>query len=299
MHLALLSARLLLELFGGVIVVALISLEGWIILQLLPQQGRLLLRLEAAEAQVAAGRTAVQLDGTTGSTLAQRADAIRALVDQAEGMPALRVLPVAALANSNGPEASSSPNSHVDPAVGARTTTVGDAVERGTYALMRKGQLNARLNTQLLLAHVLGVKWQTLDAQCELSLAQEQEFLRLLERCGDDEPLDYLVPEPVDILIANLPYLGTNEFDMVVPVVRENEPHLALFGGPNGLELLQRFFVEAQQLRMLRDKAVVLLEIDFRHREMLTAQLHEIWPQAIVSFGKDCFGVDRVLQVYL
>jgi release factor glutamine methyltransferase len=266
--------------------------------------------------------------------------------------------------------------------------------------------LNARLNTQLLLAYVLGVKWQTLDAQCELSLAQEQEFLRLLERCGDDEPLDYLVghtefygldflvdkrvlipraetarlaeaaisavqhmlhagrtplvaeigtgsgaiaitlaveeprlaylyatdvsadalevaslncqrhrveqrirllhgdllaplPEPVDILIANLPYLGTNEFDMVVPVVRENEPHLALFGGPNGLELLQRFFVEAQQLRILRDKAVVLLEIDFRHREMLTAQLHEIWPQAAVSFSKDCFGVDRVLQVYL
>src|SRR5215471_18002457 len=117
MHLALLSARSLLELFGGVIVVAQISLEGWIILQLLRQQGRLLLRLEAVEAQVATGRTAVQVDGTIGSTLAQGADAIRALVDQAEGMPALRVLPVAPLANSNGAEASSSPNSHVDPAV--------------------------------------------------------------------------------------------------------------------------------------------------------------------------------------
>jgi release factor glutamine methyltransferase len=107
------------------------------------------------------------------------------------------------------------------------------------------------------------------------------------------------LPEPVDIVVANLPYLRTNELDMVNPAARAHEPHLAFFGGPNGLELLQRFFVEAQQFRMLRDKAVLLLEIDFRQRETLTARLHEIWPQAAVSFSKDCFGVDRVLQVYL
>src|SRR6266446_258149 len=266
--------------------------------------------------------------------------------------------------------------------------------------------MDARVITQILLVHVLGLGQQMLDMQEELSLTQEREFLRLLERCEDGEPVAYLVghteffgrdflvdkrvwiprrhterlaegaisavrhmlhagriplvaeigtgsgaitttlaleeprlpylyatdlsadalevahlncqrhgveqrihllpgdlvaplPEPVDILIANLPYLGTNESDVVTPAVEANEPHLALFGGPNGLELLQRFFVEAQQMRVLKDKAVLLLEIDFRRRETLTALLHEIWPQATVAFSKDCMGVDRVMQVFL
>lgn len=347
---------------------------------------------EAAEAYQVPGTPSAVLvrhDGTIGSPLAVGADAIRELVSST----------VATLANGGGSEASSYQNRLL-------ASTVGDAVEQGMYALLRKGQMDARLSAEKLLSHVLRVERRTLDAQCQLSLIQEQEFLRLLERCGDGEPVAYLVghqafyghdflvdkrvmipradterltdaalsavrhmlhagriplvaeigtgsgaiaitlaveeprlpylyatdisaealevahlncqrhsveqrihllhgdllvplPEPVDILIANLPYIGTIELDIVVPVVREHEPHQALFGGPNGLELLQRFFVEAQQSSILRDKAIMLLEIDHRQREPLTALLHEIWPQATISFSKDCFGVDRVLQAFL
>lgn len=43
------------ELIAGVLLVALLVAEGWILLQVLRQQGRLLLRIEALEAQLAAG----------------------------------------------------------------------------------------------------------------------------------------------------------------------------------------------------------------------------------------------------
>jgi len=49
------------------------------------------------------------------------------------------------------------------------------------------------------------------------------------------------LPEPVDILTANLPYVGTDEMDDLPPDVRAYEPRLALFSGPDGLDLLHRF----------------------------------------------------------
>src|SRR5205823_3907553 len=48
------------------------------------------------------------------------------------------------------------------------------------------------------------------------------------------------LPEPIDILTANLPYVGIDEMAELAPDVRAYEPHLALFSGPKGLDLLRR-----------------------------------------------------------
>lgn len=105
------------------------------------------------------------------------------------------------------------------------------------------------------------------------------------------------LPEPVDVVTANLPYVGTNEIGVMERDVYAYEPHLALFSGPNGLDLLQRFFTASQLSSKLTNGAVLLLEIGYRQREALTHLLHELWPQAQVSFTKDYAGWDRVLQV--
>ena len=107
------------------------------------------------------------------------------------------------------------------------------------------------------------------------------------------------LPEPIDILTANLPYVGTGEMDDLPPDVREYEPHLALFSGPQGLDLLARFFSELHQSHKLAEQAVILLEIGYRQREPLTTMLHEIWPQANITFTKDYAGWDRLLQLTL
>lgn len=106
-------------------------------------------------------------------------------------------------------------------------------------------------------------------------------------------------PEPIDILTANLPYVGTEEMDELTPDVRAYEPHLALFSGPQGLDLLARLFTEIQRSKKLAKGAVLFLEIGYRQRESLTSMLLEIWPQASITFTKDYAGWDRVLQVTL
>lgn len=105
------------------------------------------------------------------------------------------------------------------------------------------------------------------------------------------------LPEPVDILIANLPYVGTEEMALLAPDVRAYEPHLALFSGPYGLGLLQRFCQETQQSGMLKSGGVMLLEIGYQQRTPLTQSIYELWPHATIAYEKDYGGWNRLLQI--
>lgn len=105
------------------------------------------------------------------------------------------------------------------------------------------------------------------------------------------------LPEPVDLLLANLPYVGTTEQATMLPDVLYYEPHLALFSGPDGLDLLQRLMRETAQNAKLQACAVLLLEIGYQQREVLTRLANEIWPQAHVSCIRDYAGWDRVLCI--
>ncbi len=107
------------------------------------------------------------------------------------------------------------------------------------------------------------------------------------------------LPEAVDIITANLPYIGTGEMSGLAPDVRAYEPHLALFSGPSGLDLLNRFFAEVQRPGVLNEHAVLLLEIGYRQREALTRLVRAIWPRASITFQKDYTGWDRLLQIVL
>ncbi len=107
------------------------------------------------------------------------------------------------------------------------------------------------------------------------------------------------LPEPVDLLIANLPYVETEERESLAPDVRAYEPHLALFGGPQGLHTLRRLFAEAQQPGKLMTKALLLLEIGYQQQEPLRQLLSTVWPQAAITFEKDYAGWDRLLRVEL
>ncbi len=286
--------------------------------------------------------------------------------------------------------------------------TIKDALDYGTNVLTKAGLENARLDTQLLLVHILGVERAMLYAHPERQLTdeQEQQFHLLLARREHGEPVAYLVghkefygldflvdsrvliprpetellveaalsvigqmfdagrtpivadigtgsgaipialaveeprlpylyatdisadaldvarlncqrhhveqrvrllqgdlvaplPEPVDVLTANLPYVGTNEMDVLTRDVQAYEPHLALFSGVHGLDMLYRFLREVRHISVLKERAVMVLEIGYQQRESLISLLRELWPQAVVTFRKDYAGWDRVLQVNL
>jgi release factor glutamine methyltransferase len=105
------------------------------------------------------------------------------------------------------------------------------------------------------------------------------------------------LPEPVDVFTANLPYVGTNEMDILDTDVRGYEPHFALFSGTDGLDVLRRLFLQARQSRVVSEGSVFLLEIGFRQREPLTEMVREVWPRAVLTFKKDYAGWNRLLQV--
>ena len=49
----------------------------------------------------------------------------------------------------------------------------------------------------------------------------------------------------VDVLIVNAPYVPTDEIDRMPPEARDHEPHLALDGGPDGVDVHRRVAARA------------------------------------------------------
>ena len=101
--------------------------------------------------------------------------------------------------------------------------------------------------------------------------------------------------EPVDILVANLPYVRDDEIPSLQPEVRDYEPREALAGGPDGTRLITALLKQAPS--RLKPGGVVILEMDPRQRNALAQAAVQVFPGADVGVVKDLAGRDRVLVV--
>jgi release factor glutamine methyltransferase len=105
------------------------------------------------------------------------------------------------------------------------------------------------------------------------------------------EPL----PEAVDILIANLPYVASADARRM-PSARF-EPRLALDGGKEGLDQLRRF---NQQLKgKLRAGGTVLQEVGLGQSAQVASWLKGEFPSATIAVLKDLAGIDRMVKMTL
>jgi len=107
------------------------------------------------------------------------------------------------------------------------------------------------------------------------------------------EPL----PQPVDMVIANLPYIKNYEFKDLSPEIRNFEPKIALAGGKNGLDKIQQML--EQMPRKLNYRACLLLEIGQGQGEMVTSLINSYFPQANIELIPDLGGIERVVKVIL
>ena len=103
------------------------------------------------------------------------------------------------------------------------------------------------------------------------------------------------LPEPVDLIIANLPYVKESELP---PVYSANfEPLLALNGGSDGLEKIRQLCRQANN--KLCPDGYLLLEIGQGQRRTVTASLHSRFPSAKIEVTPDLGGIDRVVSLTL
>jgi release factor glutamine methyltransferase len=103
------------------------------------------------------------------------------------------------------------------------------------------------------------------------------------------------LPEPVDLIIANLPYVREAELTGVNTL--GFEPSLALNGGRDGLDKIRHLCRQAD--KRLRPGGCLLLEIGEGQGEAVTGFLHDILPQAEVKLTPDLSGIDRVVSLSL
>jgi release factor glutamine methyltransferase len=96
----------------------------------------------------------------------------------------------------------------------------------------------------------------------------------------------------LDIVVANPPYVGAGEADMVQREVREFEPRVAWGGLACGEEIYARLFPQAVQA--LKPGGSVVVEIGYNMRDRVLALLDDAWQDIEVT--PDLAGIPRVVS---
>lgn len=98
----------------------------------------------------------------------------------------------------------------------------------------------------------------------------------------------------LDILISNPPYIPSEE--KLESSVKDYEPHLALFGGEDGLKFYRIIFENAK--KVLKDRSMMAFEMGWDQKDAMLKEVHNYFPQARAEVIKDINGKDRMLFVY-
>lgn len=135
----------------------------------------------------------------------------------------------------------------------------------------------------------------TLTEISESALAVAQQNAENLEANVQFYQGDMLAPLlerdlKFDILVSNPPYIPLQED--VDPFVKDNEPHLALFGGEDGLKFYRLILKDAKKI--LKPKNIIAFEHAWNHREAMAELVKEHFPDSKFETLKDLNGKDRM-----
>ena len=98
--------------------------------------------------------------------------------------------------------------------------------------------------------------------------------------------------EALELLVANLPYVGESDWEGLQPEIRDYEPREALVAGPTGLEMIEALSSELSGLD--QRPRVVALEIGIGQAERVR-ELLERAAYGQLEVRRDLAGVERVV----
>jgi release factor glutamine methyltransferase len=96
---------------------------------------------------------------------------------------------------------------------------------------------------------------------------------------------------PVDMIIANLPYIKEDEVNGLF------EPALALNGGPDGLNILRELIKEVPG--KINKRGFLFLEIGQGQADEVKTILHKAFTSGVIQIFNDLAGIERVVSLRL
>ena len=97
-----------------------------------------------------------------------------------------------------------------------------------------------------------------------------------------------------DVIISNPPYIKTTE--EIEDIVLNNEPHLALFAGVDGLDCYKKIINNLPN--HMKDKCLIAFEIGMTQAGNITNLAKEVLGNIKVEVKKDLSGKDRMLFIF-
>lgn len=98
----------------------------------------------------------------------------------------------------------------------------------------------------------------------------------------------------VEVLVSNPPYVRRADIPKLAPEVRDWDPHVALDGGPDGLDFYRRIFAESSLL--LAERADVVLEVGDDQAEAVL-ELGRCAGYDILGTHQDLTGTRRTVRL--
>lgn len=137
--------------------------------------------------------------------------------------------------------------------------------------------------------------FKAIDLSTEaLELAQENAALHgVKERILwlNKSLLDDCAPQSCNAVIANLPYIPTQQWEKLAPSVHDYEPRAALDGGILGMDFIQELATQARYV--LAPEGMLFLEFGYDQGDVVASCLKNIGYQNI-QIKKDLAGHDRM-----
>jgi len=98
-----------------------------------------------------------------------------------------------------------------------------------------------------------------------------------------------------DLVVSNPPYVPESDASTVQREVREHEPSVALYGGPDGYAIYRRLIPEAA--RLLKPEGWLVMELGYKSAETVRAMFDHRW--TAIELIPDLAGWPRVITAKL
>ena len=98
----------------------------------------------------------------------------------------------------------------------------------------------------------------------------------------------------LDILVSNPPYIPREQ--EIQKSVDQYEPHVALFGGDDGLCFYRKIFANAH--KVIKEKSFLAFEIGYDEKDAIVKEVEKYFPNDRYEVLKDINKKDRMLFVY-